>query len=71
MRFQRLLKTLIGSIPNQDEAIISHDLKVVKSLCHSVMVMKGGGVVEQGDARAIFNRPQSGYTRTLLETVFA
>lgn len=50
---------------------ISHDLKVVKSLCHSVMVMKDGRVVEQGSASAIFSRPQSGYTRTLLETAFA
>lgn len=50
---------------------ISHDLKVVKSLCHSVLVMKDGRVVEQGEAESIFNRPQSGYTQTLLETAFA
>ncbi|GGX39457.1 ABC transporter ATP-binding protein [Saccharospirillum salsuginis] len=50
---------------------ISHDLKVVKSLCHTVMVMKDGRVVEQDEAESIFNQPQSPYTRTLLETAFA
>ena len=50
---------------------ISHDLKVVKSLCHTVLVMKDGRVVEQGEAESIFSQPQSPYTRTLLETAFA
>lgn len=50
---------------------ISHDLKVVKSLCHSVVVMKEGRVVEQGPARRIFESPQQPYTRTLLRTAFA
>jgi len=50
---------------------ISHDLKVVKSLCHTVMVMKDGRVVEQGESASIFTQPQSPYTQTLLETAFA
>ncbi len=50
---------------------ISHDLKVVKSLCHSVIVMKDGRVVEQGEAERIFTSPDSPYTKTLLDTAFA
>lgn len=50
---------------------ISHDLKVVKALCHSVMVMKDGKVVEQGPAAQVFNSPQNPYTQALLETAFA
>jgi len=50
---------------------ISHDLKVVKALCHSVMVMKDGKVVEQGPAEEVFNSPQNPYTQALLETAFA
>nr|WP_086937563.1 ABC transporter ATP-binding protein [Thaumasiovibrio occultus] len=50
---------------------ISHDLKVVKSLCHKVMVMKDGLIVEQGDALSVFEHAETDYTRTLLETAFA
>ena len=50
---------------------ISHDLKVVRALSHKVMVMKNGDVVEQGDAAAIFDAPQSDYTRALMKAAFA
>ncbi|MFL4469813.1 ABC transporter ATP-binding protein [Tateyamaria armeniaca] len=46
---------------------ISHDLKVVRAMSHKVLVMKQGDVVEQGSADDLFERPQSDYTRTLLQ----
>ena len=49
---------------------ISHDLKVVRALSHKVMVMKQGDVVEAGDADAIFDAPQSDYTRALMAAAF-
>jgi microcin C transport system ATP-binding protein len=49
---------------------ISHDLKVVRALSHKVMVMKQGDVVEAGDADAIFDAPQSAYTRALMAAAF-
>jgi microcin C transport system ATP-binding protein len=49
---------------------ISHDLKVVRALSHKVMVMKDGDVVEQGDAQAIFDAPQSDYTKALMKAAF-
>ncbi len=48
---------------------ISHDLNVVRAMSHKVMVMKRGDVVEYGEADALFERPQSEYTRTLLQAV--
>ncbi len=45
---------------------ISHDLRVVRALSHKVLVMKDGDVVESGPAQAIFNAPQSSYTKALL-----
>ncbi len=49
---------------------ISHDLKVVRALSHKVMVMKQGDVVEQGDVDAIFDNPQTEYTRELMAAAF-
>ena len=49
---------------------ISHDLKVVQSLCHNVLVMKEGKMVEQGSVEQIFDNPSQDYTRLLIETAF-
>ena len=48
---------------------ISHDLKVVQALCHHILVMKDGKVVEQGTSQEIFQHPQTAYTQELLEAV--
>jgi microcin C transport system ATP-binding protein len=49
---------------------ISHDLKVVKGLCHDIVIMKEGKIVEEGQAREIFSKPQHPYTKELLATAF-
>lgn len=49
---------------------ISHDLKVVKSLCHEIIVMKDGVIVEAGDSKKIFSNPEHAYTRRLITTAF-
>jgi len=46
---------------------ISHDLNVIRSISHRVMVMKQGRVVEQGETEALFNSPQQTYTKELLD----
>jgi microcin C transport system ATP-binding protein len=45
---------------------ISHDLALVRAMSHRVMVMKGGDVVEQGEAEALFAAPREPYTQALL-----
>jgi microcin C transport system ATP-binding protein len=45
---------------------ISHDLNVIRSLSHRIIVLNAGKIVESGDAAAVFARPQADYTRTLL-----
>ena len=45
---------------------ISHDLKVVRALCHEVIVLRDGLVVETGPTEAIFERPETEYTQALL-----
>ena len=48
---------------------ISHDLGVIASLCHSVLVLQQGRIVEQGSSRAIFSQPQHPYTRSLIASI--
>lgn len=45
---------------------ISHDLSVVKSLCHYTIVMKAGEIVEQGETASLFSAPKHDYTKTLV-----
>ena len=45
---------------------ISHDLHVVRALCHQVIVLRQGEVVEQGQCERVFTAPQQEYTRQLL-----
>jgi microcin C transport system ATP-binding protein len=49
---------------------ITHDLKVVRSLCHSVIVIKNGRVVESGESDQVFNTPREIYTQELLNAAF-
>lgn len=48
---------------------ITHDLGVVAEICHRVIVMYGGRIVEQGSVRDIFKNPQHPYTKGLLKSV--
>jgi len=49
---------------------ISHDLRVVRALSNYVIVMKDGKVVEQGEAREVFNNPKTDYTKALMAAAF-
>ncbi|HET6499795.1 MAG TPA: ABC transporter ATP-binding protein [Amycolatopsis sp.] len=48
---------------------ISHDLAVVRSLAHDVLVMREGRVVEQGPVADVFASPGDPYTRQLLDSI--
>ncbi|MEM9635946.1 MAG: ATP-binding cassette domain-containing protein, partial [Pseudomonadota bacterium] len=49
---------------------ISHDLKVVRALCHRVIVMKNGCVVEEGNTPEVLEKPKTDYTRRLVRAAF-
>jgi len=45
---------------------ISHDLGVVAEMTERVLVMKHGEIVEEGEVKKLFQRPEHAYTRQLL-----
>ncbi|WP_407193284.1 dipeptide ABC transporter ATP-binding protein [Bradyrhizobium sp. STM 3566] len=49
--------------------LISHDLAVVSRAADEVIVMRGGEVVERGNAVQIFKDPRHPYTQQLLDAV--
>lgn len=46
---------------------VSHDLKVVRALCHNVVVMRDGRVVERGPTKEILSNPRTDYTQRLVD----
>lgn len=55
---------------NLSYCFISHDLRLIKKICHRVYVMKDSKVIEEGSTREIFSQPTEKYTRDLLESSF-
>ena len=48
---------------------ISHDLAVVRSISHRVLVMYMGRLVEMADSNTLFRDPRHPYTRALIDSV--
>ena len=48
---------------------ITHDLNLARRICHKVVVMKDGVVVEADETEKIFMHPKEVYTRNLIEAV--
>lgn len=50
--------------------LISHDMKVIRSLSDYVIVMKEGKIIETGTNRDIFTSPKEEYTKSLILSSF-
>ncbi len=50
--------------------IITHQMEVVKEICHEVAVMDKGEIVEQGDIVQIFSKPKAQMTKNFVSTIF-
>ena len=48
--------------------IITHEMAVVKEICHRVAVMERGRVVEQGEVFNVFADPKQGITKNFIQT---
>lgn len=49
--------------------MITHDLEVAASMADRVIVMKSGRIVEEGEARSVFENPAHSYTQTLINAL--
>ncbi|RNB84030.1 ABC transporter ATP-binding protein [Brevibacillus nitrificans] len=49
--------------------LITHDLGVVAEMCHRVIVMYAGQIVEEADVKGLFDDPKHPYTRGLLKSM--
>ena len=48
--------------------IITHQMEVVKQICHKVAIMEAGKVVEEGRVQTVFSNPKSEVAKNLLLT---
>ena len=48
--------------------IITHQMEVVKQICHKVAIMEAGKVVEEGSVPTVFSNPKSEVAKNLLLT---
>ena len=63
------LKELHAERPRMTSLFISHNLAVVRFLCHRIAVMYLGRIVEEGPVEQVFSNPQHPYTKALLSAV--
>jgi peptide/nickel transport system ATP-binding protein len=69
---QAVVLQLLDRLRREDDLaflFVSHDLNVVRMMCERTIVMRNGRIVEQGESRALFDNPQTAYTRELVEAV--
>ena len=55
---------------NLSYCFISHDLNLIKKMCHRTYVMRDSNIIESGLTKDIFCNPKDSYTKNLLESSF-
>lgn len=48
---------------------ISHDLRVVREVCHRTIVMYHGEIVEKNETESLFADPRNDYTKRLIQAI--
>src|SRR3954454_3485615 len=49
--------------------LITHEMHVIRKICHHVAVMEGGQIVEQGPVLDVFKNPQQSITKRFVQQV--
>ena len=69
MTVQKSLISLLQGLQERYELgylFISHDIALIASISHDMMVMKDGVIVETGPTSSIMRTPRQAYTRDLI-----
>lgn len=48
--------------------LITHEMNVIKSICHNVAVIEDGEIIERGSVKDIFTKPKKELTRDFVDT---
>ena len=70
---QAQILNLLQKIQNRRQIsyiFISHDMKAIKAISDTVIVMKDGKIVEQGSTKQIFENPHEQYTQQLIAAAY-
>ncbi|MGL4337464.1 MAG: methionine ABC transporter ATP-binding protein [Turicibacter sp.] len=65
----QLLKEINETL-NLTIVLITHQMEVVKEICHKVAIMEQGQMIEQGPIVDIFSKPKSPITQTFISSLF-
>jgi ABC-type microcin C transport system duplicated ATPase subunit YejF len=63
-----ILKNLQTTL-NTTFIFVSHDLRLVRSICQEIIVIKDGVIVENGRTETVLSNPQNEYTKILFESI--
>jgi microcin C transport system ATP-binding protein len=55
---------------NLSYCFISHDLNLIRKICHRTYVMKDAHIIEEGDTKKVFENPSEKYTQELIDSSF-
>ena len=67
---QRQIVELLLKLQERHELsyiFISHDISLIGMVCHSIMIMKDGKIVEKNSVQNILKKPSHFYTQSLIE----
>ena len=70
---QKEILLLLKDLQNSKDisyVLISHDLRVIRSMSDTVLVMKKGSIIESGPTDQIFDTPQDEYTISLINAAY-
>jgi peptide/nickel transport system ATP-binding protein len=69
---RRTILDLIVSLQQKSQLsvlFISHDFAAIRAICHRVMVMDNGKIIEEGDTATLISQPRTELARSLLNAV--
>lgn len=72
LKIKKQILDLLNNLQNKyrlSYIFISHNMKVIESVSDYLIIMKKGDIVEEGETKIVFKKPQKTYTKQLLSYV--